>query len=176
MIKIIPVLVLTLTALQGCATMKIEDYEGTTPALILEDYFLGDVTAWGIFQDRTGMVKRQFVVDITGTRDDDGLRLEEDFRYRDGERSRRIWFIRKTGEHTYEGRAEDVVGTASGVAQGNALHWNYQLALAVKGKTWKVHFDDWMYLQEDGVLINRATMSKFGIRLGEVTIVFRKAA
>lgn len=155
--------------------MKIEDYKGTTPTLVLEEYFHGDVTAWGIFQDRKGMIKRQFQVDITGTLDEDGLTLKEDFRYRDGEQSRRIWNIRKTGEHTYEGRAGDVIGTATGVSYGNALHWNYDLQLVVKGKTYKVHFDDWMYLQEDGVLINRATMSKFGLKLGEVTIAFRKA-
>lgn len=164
-----------LILLQGCTAMKIEDYEGTTPALVLEEYFLGNVTAWGIFQDRKGTVKRQFVVDITGSLDEKGLKLIEDFRYRDGEESRRVWYIEKTGEHSYEGRAKDVVGTATGTAYGNVLHWNYDLQLAVKDKIWKVHFDDWMFLQEDGVLINRATMSKFGIKLGEVTIVFRKA-
>lgn len=164
-----------LTAVQGCTAMKVEDYEGTTPSLNLEDYFLGNVTAWGIFQDRQGMVKRQFVVDIRGIRDDDTLILTEDFRYRDGEESQRIWRIQKTGEHTYEGRADDVIGTATGVAYGQALHWNYDLQLVVDGKTYKVHFDDWMFLQENGVLINKATMSKFGLKLGEVTIVFRKA-
>jgi hypothetical protein len=37
-----------------------------------------------------------------------------------------------------------------------------------------VSFDDWMYLQADGVLLNRAKMSKFGFTLGEVTIAFQK--
>ena len=68
----------------------------------------------------------------------------------------------------------DVVGIATGDSYGNALHWRYDLLLPVGEKTYKVHFDDWMFLQDDGVLINRAEMSKFNIKLGELTIVFRK--
>jgi len=37
-----------------------------------------------------------------------------------------------------------------------------------------VQFDDWMYLISERVLINRASMSKFGIELGEVTLSFYK--
>ncbi|HDP90040.1 MAG TPA: DUF3833 family protein, partial [Thioalkalivibrio sp.] len=59
-------------------------------------------------------------------------------------------------------------------AYGQALNWRYTLALAVEDKTYHVHFDDWMLLHEDGVLVNRATMRKFGIRLGEVTLFFQK--
>jgi hypothetical protein len=31
-----------------------------------------------------------------------------------------------------------------------------------------------MFLQPDGILINRAVMSKFGIRVGEVLIAFQQ--
>ena len=34
--------------------------------------------------------------------------------------------------------------------------------------------DDWMYLIDDRVMLNRATMSKFGVRLGEVFLSFTK--
>jgi hypothetical protein len=37
-----------------------------------------------------------------------------------------------------------------------------------------VQFDDWMYLMTERVMLNKATMSKFGIRLGEVTLSFVK--
>jgi hypothetical protein len=67
-----------------------------------------------------------------------------------------------------------VVGTATGQAAGNALQWRYTLRLAVDGKTYDVQFDDWMYLIDERVMINRAVMSKFGIRLGEVTLAFTK--
>ncbi len=162
--------------LGGCGGMKIEDYAGTEPEFRLRDYFLGETRAWGVFEDRGGTVKRQFTVDIAGTMEGDELVLTEDFVYRDGERSRRVWRIRRLDEHRYEGRADDVVGVAEGVAHGQALNWRYTLALEVDGRTWNLDFDDWMYLQPDGVLVNRARMSKFGIRLGEVTLFFKKEA
>jgi hypothetical protein len=61
------------------------------------------------------------------------------------------------------------VGTAAGQTSGNALNWRYTMALPVDGRTWHVDFDDWMYLVDERVMLNRATMSKFGVRLGEVT-------
>ncbi|HEY9148637.1 MAG TPA: DUF3833 domain-containing protein [Gammaproteobacteria bacterium] len=154
--------------------MKAEDYAGTTPELRIEEYFDGRVKAWGLFQDRSGKVRRQFSVDILGEVEGDTLTLTEDFHYQDGEQSRRIWYIRKLDAHTYEGRADDVIGTARGQAFGQALNWQYHLSLPVGEKRYKVHFNDWMFLHEDGVLINRASMSKLGIHLGEVTLFFRK--
>jgi Protein of unknown function (DUF3833) len=75
----------------------------------------------------------------------------------------------------YEGRADDVVGAAIGEVRGNALRWQYDMQLPVGDRTWQVHFDDWMLPQNDGVLINRATVSRFGIALGQVTLFFRKS-
>ncbi len=74
----------------------------------------------------------------------------------------------------YTGRADDVVGEAVGEARGNALRWRYVMALPVDGKVYNVDFDDWMFLMDDRVMLNRSVMSKFGVRLGEVTLSFRK--
>jgi hypothetical protein len=76
--------------------------------------------------------------------------------------------------HTYTGTAGDVVGEATGEVYGNALRWRYVLALEVDGKTWNVTFDDWMYLLDGRTMMNRSEMKKFGLRLGEVTLFFRK--
>ncbi|MFM2052703.1 MAG: hypothetical protein RL456_740, partial [Pseudomonadota bacterium] len=69
---------------------------------------------------------------------------------------------------------DDVVGEAIGRAAGPALRWQYTLRLPVDGRTWDVEFDDWMHLVDERVMLNRAVMSKFGIRLGEVTLAFHK--
>ena len=68
----------------------------------------------------------------------------------------------------------DVVGEAAGESAGNALRWGYTLALPVDGRIWHVQFDDWMFLMDGHTMINKAQMSKFGIRLGEVTLSFTK--
>jgi len=155
--------------------MQPEDFEGTEPHLDLFAYFQGETRAWGIFQDRSGGLKRQFSVDIRGEVAGDELTLTEDFVYADGEIQQRIWRIRRVDQHRYEGRADDVVGIATGLAYGQALNWRYTLRLPYRESEINVQFDDWMFLQADGVLVNRATVSKFGFKVGEVTLFFSKS-
>ena len=165
---------ISLIVLNSCTSMKPTDYKESTPALAIEEYFAGETRVWGLFEDRFGTLRRQFTVDITGTWDGNQLVLDERFQYNDGETDRRVWTITKTGPHTYEGRADDVVGVASGEAYGNALNWRYDMDLKVGDGTMRVHFNDWMFLQPSGVLLNRARVSKLGFAVGEVTLAFMK--
>ena len=127
-----------------------------------------------MFHDRFGNLKRSFKVDIVGTLDSDILTLDEKFLYDDGEKDTRIWTIRILGDNKYSGEASDVVGKAMGISSGNALNWKYKLNLKVKDSTIMVDFDDWMFLQDKGVLINRAEVKKWGLNIGVVTITFLK--
>jgi len=171
-------LLLTLIAvllITGCGTMNPDDFSKKQPELDLYAYFTGETRAWGLFEDRFGKVRRQFQVDIVGRVENGELVLEEDFIYDDGERDRRVWRIRRNGPKSYLGRADDVVGEATGEAAGNALNWRYDMDLKVGDGTWRVSFDDWMFLQQDGVLINRAKVKKFGLEIGSVSLFFVKA-
>lgn len=102
--------------------------------------------------------------------------LDERFTYSDGTQQRRVWRLTRQADGRYTGDADDVAGVASGQTSGNAFQWAYTLKLPVDGQVYEVQFDDWMYLVDDKTLLNRATMSKFGIRLGEVTLSFQKLA
>lgn len=172
--RLLVALPLALLALTGCETMTPDQFKGGTPKLDLFAYFQGQTKAWGLFEDRFGKVRRQFQVDIQGTLADGTLTLDEGFRYDDGELARRVWTIRRDGPDTYVGRADDVVGEARGRAAGNALNWTYTLDLPVGGSTWRVTFDDWMFLQPGGVLLNRARVAKWGVEIGSVTLFFKK--
>jgi hypothetical protein len=160
--------------LAACASPQPADYRAEGPALDLRRYFNGPLQAHGIFTDRSGRVVRRFTVAMIGRWDGDQGVLEEDFRYSDGNTERRVWRLTHTAEGRYTGRADDVVGQAEGEAAGNALRWRYTLALPVDGRIIEVQFDDWMFLVDEQVMLNRAVMSKFGIRLGEVLLSFRK--
>ena len=153
---------------------RIEDYRSMQPALDLQEYFNGNITAWGQFQDRSGMVIKRFRVDMTGTWVGNEGTLDERFTYDDGSKQQRIWKIKKLENGRYTGRANDVIGEAQGMAAGPALQWSYTLALPVDGKIYNVRFNDWMYLHDKHTMINRAVMSKFGVKLGEITLTFRK--
>jgi hypothetical protein len=169
------ILLCSFTLLGGCSGVEVNRYAGQQPEFSLFDYFRGTTRGWGMVQNRSGEVLRRFVVDIQGSLNPAGeLVLEEDFSWSAGESSRRVWTIGREQDGSYSGRAADVIGTARGQSAGNALNWNYLLDLEVDGKTWAIRFDDWMFLQPDQVLINRATMTKFGFRVGEITITFAK--
>ena len=168
-------LLIILFIISGCAKeMSIDKFTNSKPEFILENYFDGKVEAWGLFHDRFGNLKRQFKVSITGTRKSDQIILDERFLYDDGEKDQRIWTIDILGQNKYHGRADDVIGVAKGESNGNALNWTYELLLKVKDKTIKVTFDDWMFLQEKGILLNRAEVNKFGLNIGVVSITFLK--
>ncbi len=158
----------------GCATPDVAEYRGEKPALDLREYFNGTVDAWGVFTDRSGKVVKRFTVVMDCRWQGDEGVLDEAFSYSDGTTQRRVWRLRRLEGGRYTGRADDVVGEAQGQAQGNAFRWRYTLALPVDGRVWHVDFDDWMFLMSEKVMLNRATMSKFGITLGQVTLSFTK--
>ena len=103
--------------------------------------------------------------------------LDEEFLYDDGERASRVWTIDRVGLNTvglatFQGQADDVKLAARGVQAGNALNWQYEISLEMSGTNLNVHFDDWIYKQDEDVAINRAFVTKFGVEIGSVTIVF----
>lgn len=160
--------------LSGCASQKIDDYASEKPVLDLQQYFNGTLDAYGVFTDRSGIVVKRFTVVMQCTWQGNEGVLDEDFTYSDGTKQKRIWRIKKLADGRYTGEADDVVGTALGQARGNALNWSYTLSLPVGGSVYQVQFDDWMYLMNDRVMLNKAAMSKFGVHLGEVTLSFTK--
>jgi hypothetical protein len=160
--------------LLGCASPTPADYAAEKPVLDLKTYFNGPLVAHGLFTDRSGKVVRRFTVQMTGTWQGNQGTLDERFTYSDGKTERRVWKLTDEGQGRYTGRADDVVGVAQGQAAGNALNWRYTLSLPVDGKVYEVQFDDWMYLMDERVMLNKAVMSKFGLRLGEVTLSFYK--
>ena len=158
----------------GCSSMNIEDFVQTEPKLVLEDYFSGRTMAWGLFEDRFGNVQRQFTVTIDGTWDGTTLILNEDFVYSDGETENRVWILNKTDDMNYSGTTENAIGIATGTRAGNAFNWRYNFNLKVGDGYWNVKFDDWMFLQPNGVLLNKATVTRWGFKLGTVYLSFSK--
>jgi hypothetical protein len=160
--------------LNGCAGVTVNQYAEQAPALDLPTYFNGTLDAYGMFQKRSGEVVKRFHVVIDAHWQGNVGTLDERFTYSDGSTQQRIWTITKTGSNTYRGTASDVIGEAIGEQAGNALRWQYVLALPVDDKVYHVDFDDWMFLMNDRVMLNRSTMSKWGFDLGEVTLTFVK--
>jgi hypothetical protein len=171
-------LVVCISVLAGCAGPQISDYAAEKPVLDMRQYFNGTVDAYGVFTDRSGKVVRRFTVVMTcnwqGPPGAETGVLDEAFTYSDGSTDRRVWTLKRTPDGKYTGTAADVVGQALGEEQGNTFRWGYTLKLPVDSRVIEVQFDDWMYLMNEKVMLNKAVMSKFGFKLGEVTLSFVK--
>jgi hypothetical protein len=147
---------------------------GTAPDLRIEEFFLGKTYASGIFEDRFGTVRREIEFDIDGSRDGEWLVLDERIAYDDGEREMRMWRIRATGDGLYEGLCPDVLGTAIGRRSGSTIRWRYRFNLKVGRRQVLVDFDERMFLRPGGIALDRSYLSKWGVRLGAVTVCYRK--
>jgi len=163
-----------ITCLSGCslfmAKMKPEDFANSTPRLIPEEYFVGLTRGIGVFYNRFGTLKTSFTVDLEGMWDGSNiLSLNESLKYADGTVTHRTFRITKLSEHLYRVEMPDLEGPGKIEVYGNCMRWSYRLKQDIGGgRIVTLTFDDWMFLQEDGVILNRAYASKFGINLGEV--------
>ncbi|MES2317793.1 MAG: DUF3833 domain-containing protein [Pseudomonadota bacterium] len=158
----------------GCSGPQPEQYANQLPKLDVTQYFNGTLDAHGMFQDRSGAVIKRFVVVMRCRWQGDTGTLDEDFVYADGTRQKRVWTLKKTGAGRFSATAADVIGSAEGIVSGNALRWKYVLALPVDGKVINVDMEDWMFLVDEHVMLNRTAMRKYGVSLGNVTLSFTR--
>ena len=156
--------------------MNINKYKNIKPKLILEEYFSGKIQAWGQFEDVFGIVRKKFTCEIISDWDKktSTLTINENFIYDDGVKENRVWTLIKVRNNYYEGTTDNVDGIARGITCGNTFNWKYKFELSLYGIKTKVDFDDYMYLQDSSVIINKAKMKKFGIKLGTVFLFFKK--
>ena len=141
----------------------------------LVEFFDGNVTAWGIVQNRSGEVVQRFIVNIDGSVQGDELVLDETFQYIIGEGvTKRVWRLQTNADGTFTGSASDIAGLATGTPHGNAFNFVYEMDLNVDGSTYRVAFDDWFFAIDDNTLMNRSYIKKFGIVMAEVTIFMQR--
>jgi hypothetical protein len=140
----------------------------------LLSYFEGNTQAFGVFESRSGLLKRRFSVDMTGRTDGNTLVLAEHFLFDDGERQERTWTLTRGEGQTFTGLCEDAVSEATGRFEPGRAFLNSCLRLKVGSRRIAMQFEDVFYVAGNGDVLNRSTVSKWGIRLGQVLIIFRK--
>jgi hypothetical protein len=140
----------------------------------MEEYFIGKSLGQGMFYDRFNNLASTFTVELHGSMRGETLVLDEVLRYGNGEELRRVYEIERISENLYHARTEDVVGHATIESFGNTLRWSYQLKQKIGDSIWTLTFDDWMFLRENGVVLNRAFASKWGLEVGQVFMTVTK--
>jgi hypothetical protein len=170
------ILIILAALTAACASLSPSQFAGTAPAFDPIAFFTGRTTSAGVFENRSGDPARRFSTICDGRRVAGGaLLLDQTFTYADGEIQHRHWHIQRLDEHRYAATANDVAGTASGEAYGNAFHWTYTVELIPGNPLYNVRLEQWMYL-EDGsqTMVNRASVTKLGFQVAQVTEFFRR--
>ena len=165
-----------LLGLNGCANgIKGGDYLNREPAFVIEEFFQGEIKAWGIVQNRRGKIITRFEADIVGSWDGDNGTLDETFTYLEsGENQKRVWKITKLDALSYTGTAGDIIGVATGKQNGNAVNWVYSMDVPVGDRTVRLKFDDWLWSMDNKVAINRSYLKKFGFTVAEITLFLQQ--
>ena len=159
----------------ACSQVAIEDYENAEPLITIEEFFDGDLVAYGIVRDRSGKVIRHFEAVLKGEFTSTGGTLDEVFWFNDGERETRLWRMEKVEPGLYVGTANDVNGESFIESRGNAVRLSYDLRIPYNDGEIVVNMDDWMYQVSPGVVVNEAVMYKWGFRVGTVTVLIMRA-
>lgn len=162
-----------LSLVAGCAApLRPEAFATTTPVFDPVTFWTGRTASWGVLEDRDGAPIAIITTTTDGTAEGaDGLHMVQHVMSH-GKDSVRDWHIRRLGNGRFEATANDVIGTARGSSSGRTLHWKWILATKPGNDLLNVTMEQWMYLAENGTLLNRTIITKLGVRLAEVSEQF----
>lgn len=168
------ILTIITSAICGCSNIDISQYQNQEPKLDLQSYLNGNISGVGIVQDRNHNVTKRFNFSGRGNWNGDNGTFDETIAYSDGKIESRIWSFKKISESSFEATTPDVIGKASIKLSGNSMNWQYTMNIKVDDSTYSIDFDDWMFLMNDGKIINRNYFTKFGLNVGELTLFMQK--
>lgn len=151
-----------------------EDYASESPVFDIRKQLGGEIVADGIVFDVRGRVSARFTAQMVGTFGQNGGTLKEEFSYASGANDQREWTISHTSGATFTATAPDIIGTAQGTISGNTVQMRYRIRLPERVGGHVLDAVDWMYLLNDGTILNRSEMRKFGIKVAELFALMKK--
>ena len=120
-----------------------------------------------------GRVSTRFVAKMQASWDGNEGQISETFNYDSGNSQKRMWTLKLGKDGVITADAEDLVGTGTGHQAGSAVVLKYTIKLTKEAGGHALKVTDWMYLMENGVVMNRSQFRKFGIKVAEVVATMR---
>jgi len=158
----------------GFRAQRSEDYAAKGPAFDVRAHLNGPIQCEGVIFGPAGRVTSRFVAHMHGQWSGNEGRLTEAFCYDTGTSQDRYWNLQLHGDGRIEAEAPDIVGRGRGRQSGAAVHLRYRLRLPQQAGGHVLDVTDWMYLTENGVIINRSQFRKFGIKVAELVATMRR--
>jgi hypothetical protein len=178
--KILTLLLLLLVALIVVKNMFLSfrsqsptDYADTGPDFVLKEHLSGRILSEGLIYGPNGKMTNSFIAEMLGEWDGNTGTLTENFTYANGRKQQRKWYLTIGSDNTFTATADDIVGTAQGTVSGSTVMLTYQIILPKEAGGHTLSATDWMYLTENGVIMNKSEMRKFGIKVAELIATMR---
>ncbi|MCC6007320.1 MAG: DUF3833 domain-containing protein [Rhodobacteraceae bacterium] len=168
-------LVAAAARLRGFASQKPEHYAERTPAFDIRERLQGAILCEGVLYGPLGRVTSRFVADMNARWEGDRGHMTEAFRYDTGTTQDREWTLIVHEGGRIEATAPDIIGTGEGWQKGAAVCLKYRIRLPEQAGGHVLDVTDWMYLIENGTIMNRSEFRKFGIKVAELVATMRPA-
>jgi hypothetical protein len=157
----------------GFVSQKPCDYEGSGRDFDIRKHLSGPIQCEGVIYGPTGRVTSRFVADFEARWDGNVGTLKEFFRYDSGATQEREWRLTIGNDGRIKAEAPDLVGAGEGWQKGSGVKLNYRIRLPEDSGGHVLDTTDWMYLVENGAIINRSQFRKFGIKVAELVATMR---
>jgi hypothetical protein len=143
------------------------------PAFDLRRHLNGPLACDGVIFGPTGRMTSRFVADMEGRWEGSTGTLSEEFRYDSGSIQHRAWTLALGEGGRIIATAPDVVGQGEGRVAGSGVMLRYRIRLTPEAGGHVLDVVDWMYLMENGTIMNRSQFRKFGIKVAELVATMR---
>ncbi len=153
---------------------KPEDYSLTSgPEFNLREHLSGPIQCEGVIYGPTGRVTSRFVADMDVSWNGNIGVMKERFTYDSGAVQDREWTLTVGNDGSIKATAPDVIGEGQGKQSGSAVQLKYRIKLPEESGGHELDTVDWMYLVENGTIMNRSQFRKFGIKVAELVATMR---
>ncbi|MEO0356921.1 MAG: DUF3833 domain-containing protein [Pseudomonadota bacterium] len=151
------------------------DYQTHGPFFDIRERFNGPLVCEGVVYGPLGRVTSRFVAEFDAHWDGNVGVMKEVFRYDSGSVQHREWTLTVQDDGRITAQAPDLVGKGSGKQSGSSVLLQYTIKLTEDAGGHALNVTDWMYLMENGVIMNRSQFRKFGIKVAELVATMRPA-
>lgn len=148
------------------------DYAGG-PQFDIRERLNGPIECEGVIYGPTGRVTSRFVANFNASWNGNVGTMTEHFKYDSGNTQDRVWTLTLGNDGRIKADAPDLVGTGAGQQHGSAVNLNYKIKLTDEAGGHVLDTNDWMYLMENGTIMNRSQFKKFGFKVAELVATMR---
>ncbi len=156
----------------GFQAQSPEDY-ADGPTFDIRKVLNGPLVCDGIIYGPTGRVSSRFVAEFEAEWTGNSGIMREHFRYDSGVSQDREWRLTVDEDGRIKADADDLVGPGTGQQTGSGVQLTYTIRLPESAGGHALNVTDWMYLLENGTIMNRSQFRKFGFKVGELVATMR---